>query len=190
MIDGNELTALGFVCDSHIKYHKEIDVEYGKIVVTIYCASERIVLDTDENNESNSFVLPYCATTENIERLVYALSGEKEDAKHTKDGIYIEKTAIYLRQANGWSGTAGLYRLDKPIQYIKYSLDGNAEKNIICKTNYIVVSDCSLRNGTNRLRVFPTDKNGAPIDTHVLMIVLGNTDHEKALNALGYTLVE
>jgi len=189
MIDINELTRLGFVKDAITGYYKEVSCNNDKIKIDVYCHTHSIALRVIKAAEGELYiVLPYRATTENIKRLLHALSDGKEGAKYTKDGVYIQKTAIYLRQADGWEGTAGLYRLYTPVEFIHHETPDDS--GVINKTNYVVVSDCSLNDGTDRLRVFPTDKNGTLTDTHELIIVLGNTNPEIALNALGYVLVE
>ena len=182
MIDINELEKLGFN-DRKVEYEytKEIESETNRIEIVVYYYTEHIGVTVQENNDTErSYIsLPYRATIENIKRLVHALSDGKENEESTV------KTATCMGQAGEWFGESWLYHLSEPIPYIK---DGNDET--VHKTGFVVVSDNPFTGKARGLHVFPSDRHGTMMSSRVIVTVLGSTNPEKALNAIGYTITE
>jgi hypothetical protein len=182
MIDINELEKLGFNDKSVVyKYTKEIESETNRIEIAVYYYAEHIGVTVQENNDTErSYIsLPYRATIENIKRLIHALSDGKENEDSTI------KTATCMGQSGEWFGESWLYHLSELIPYIK---DGNDET--VHKTGFVVVSDNPFMGKVRGLHVFPSDRYGTMMSSRVIVTVLGSTNPEKALNAIGYTIKE
>ena len=99
------------------------------------------------------------------------------------------KPASIVRKLNRpWEGEAFLVRLSKPLRFFNIT---NGQEQI---TFYVVVS--GIHNGGNFLKpcpetmIFPSDGYGTPIMMTNIATIMGEINHEAALNQIGFSIVD
>lgn len=101
------------------------------------------------------------------------------------------KTAVKVRELEGWNGVAYLYELSEPVTWEDYDFDtGESHTH---KTNYVVVSAVYVASDTSRPEtfIFPCDSEGEVLSFGELEgSFRGDVDHVRALNDAGYEVIE
>ena len=96
------------------------------------------------------------------------------------------KTATEVKQLRDWRGDARLYKLSEPAWCEYY--DEDAEDYKERETDFVIVSAVNFEYA-HETYIFPAYDNGAPIAmSEMTGSYKGGTDHEAALNALGYEI--
>jgi len=95
-------------------------------------------------------------------------------------------TATLVKAVIGWQGDASLYKLSKPATFSLFNDDDEYEER---ETEYVIVSAVN-NHLAHETYIFPAYDNATPISMSEMEgSYKGGTDHEAALNALGYELV-
>jgi hypothetical protein len=90
-------------------------------------------------------------------------------------------TATFIKDLNGFSGHASLYKLSEPVGY---GWDG--EKG---KTEFVVVSAANVMFSGNETYIFPADEKGEVTDWGEMPgSYRGGLSHEEAISNAGWTL--
>ncbi len=96
------------------------------------------------------------------------------------------KIATLVKELDGFTGTARLYRVEPPTQYNTY--DDNDEQ-VSRSTEFVVVSAANAMFSGPETYIFPANVDGDVIDWLELEgSFKGALDHEKALSRAGYTI--
>lgn len=89
--------------------------------------------------------------------------------------------AVFLRDLDGFTGHASLYKLDEEIGYCAGRFEGH--------TRYVVVSATSAMLSGPETYIFPADEDGNVLDWSELTgSYRGGLDHAEALRRMGATI--
>lgn len=95
------------------------------------------------------------------------------------------KTAKFLKDLEGFTGSAALFKLSKPVTYGYEDEAG--------KTSYVVVSSTFVPFTGPETYIFPADKDGEVLSWGELdgsfRGISDRDDHEEALNNAGYDVI-
>ena len=93
----------------------------------------------------------------------------------------MEKKATFIRDLDGFTGSAKLYKLDPPIKEYDFEDDIKAEHE------YVVVSATNVPYSGDETYIFPSDKDGKVKSWGELEgSFRGEKDHDQALRYAGY----
>lgn len=93
--------------------------------------------------------------------------------------------ATYIKDLEGFTGNAKLFKVDPPMEYNKPWDDEDPPAN---KTEFVVVSAANVMMSGPETYIFPSDENGHVISWGELDgSYRGGLSHSEALSGAGYT---
>ena len=94
--------------------------------------------------------------------------------------------AVFLRNLDGFTGHASLYKLDEEIGYCA---DWNEPGKFAGYTRYVVVSATDVMPGGPETYIFPADEDGNVLNWQEMTgSYRGGLDHAEALRRMGATI--
>jgi len=95
--------------------------------------------------------------------------------------------ATFVKDLDGWTGTAKLYKLSKPIGWGSSWDDEGNEQSPENSTEFVIVSATVAMFSGAETYIFPADENGNCLSFGELDgSYRGGLNHEAALNGAGY----